>query len=230
LNKKKILGVIPARGGSKGIPNKNIIELGGKPLIKYTIEAALSSKYLTHCIVSTDSEEIAVVAKNSGAKVPFIRPAKLATDAAQSLPVILHALEYMEKDSGFIYDAVVMLQPTTPLRSSKDIDNALELLITSQSDSVISVVDVGAHHPLRMKRVIDGRLINYVDQGHEDMRPRQNLPPVYIRNGAIYAVSRQVLMDHKSFSGVDSMAYIMPHARSVNIDTLDDLVLIKSYI
>ena len=230
MNKKKILGVIPARGGSKGIPNKNIIELGGKPLIKYTIEAALSSKYLTHCIVSTDSEEIAVVAKNSGAKVPFIRPAKLATDTAQSLPVILHALEYMEKDSGFIYDAVVMLQPTTPLRSSKDIDNALELLITSQADSVISVVDVGAHHPLRMKRVIDGRLINYVDQGHEDMRPRQDLPPVYIRNGAIYAVSRQVLMDQKSFSGVDSMAYIMPHARSVNIDTLDDLTLIKSYI
>ena len=230
MNKKKILGVIPARGGSKGIPNKNIIELGGKPLIKYTIEAALSSKYLTHCMVSTDSEEIAVVAKNSGAKVPFIRPAKLATDTAQSLPVILHALEYMEKDSGFIYDAVVMLQPTTPLRSSKDIDNALELLITSQADSVISVVDVGAHHPLRMKRVIDGRLINYVDQGHEDMRPRQDLPPVYIRNGAIYAVSRQVLMDQKSFSGVDSMAYIMPHARSVNIDTLDDLALIKSYI
>lgn len=230
MNKKKILGIIPARGGSKGIPNKNIVELGGKPLIEYTIEAALSSKYLTHCIVSTDSEKIALVAKNSGATVPFMRPANLAADTTQSLPVVLHALKYMEKDNGFLYDAVVMLQPTTPLRRSKDIDNALELLFASNADSVISVVDVGANHPLRMKRIIDGRLINYVDQGHEDMRPRQDLPSVYIRNGAIYAVSRQTLMNNESFSGANSMAYEMPNHCSVNIDEMSDLILAEKYL
>jgi len=140
-----------------------------------------------------------------------------------------HSLKFMEAKQSLHYDLVVMLQPTTPLRLTKDIDNAINILLDTQSDSVISVVEVEGHHPLRMKRVIGGRLINYIDQGHEDMRPRQELPPVYIRNGAIYATRRDVLVKDNSFTGLDSRAYIMPLDRSVNIDTPEDLLIAKNY-
>ena len=229
MNDKKILAVIPARGGSKGIPNKNIVDVGGSPLIKYTIDAALGSEMLTHCVVSTDSDEIADVAQSCGALVPFKRPNNLSNDKALLLPVMQHAVKFMEAKQGYQYDLVIMLQPTTPLRQAKDIDNAIKLLFDTNADSVISVVDVEGHHPLRMKRIVDGRLVNFIDQGHEDMRPRQELPPVYIRNGAIYATQRDILMKKDSFTGMDSRAYIMPSDRSVNIDTHEDLLLAKSY-
>lgn len=230
MNKKRILGVIPARGGSKGIPGKNLHKISGKPLIQYTIEASKGSKLLSEFIISTDNEEIADFSQSIGGNVPFVRPSRLSTDKALSLPVILHALEFMESSIGNKYDIVVMLQPTTPLRNYKDIDGALSILLDGQADSVISVTEVGGYHPLRMKRIIDGRLINYIEQGVEDMRPRQDLPPVYIRNGAIYAAYREVLVDNNSFSGNDCYAYNMPPERSVNIDTLDDLTLAKEYI
>jgi CMP-N-acetylneuraminic acid synthetase len=229
MNNKKILAVIPARGGSKGILNKNIADVRGSPLIKYTIDAALKSKMLTHCIVSTDSDEISDVARSFGAMVPFRRPDHLSNDKALSLPVMQHAVEFMESLNGFQYDLVVMLQPTTPLRTVEDIDDSINLLLDVKADSVISVAEVEAHHPLRMKRVIDGRLINYIDQGHEDMRPRQDLPPVFIRNGAIYATTRHTLMIENSFTGKDSRAYIMPNERSLNIDTHQDLLLAQRY-
>jgi CMP-N-acetylneuraminic acid synthetase len=141
-----------------------------------------------------------------------------------------HAVKFMESEQGYQYDLVIMLQPTTPLRQTEDIDNAINLLFDTNADSVISVVEVEGYHPLRMKRVVNGRLINYIDQGQEDMRPRQKLPPVYIRNGAIYATVRNVLMEENSFVGVDSRAYIMPDKRSVNVDTPKDLQLLKSYL
>ena len=227
-NNKKILAIIPARGGSKGIPKKNIIDMNGKPLINYTIEAAIASEWLTDCIVSTDSKDISDIALNAGVDVPFLRPSNLSNDTALSFPVIQHALEYMERDDN-MYDAVVMLQPTTPLRITEDIDNALNLLFDTDADSVISVVDVDAHHPLRMKRIVDGKLINYIDQGYEDMRPRQKLPQVYIRNGAIYATTRQSLLESSSLSGSNCRAYVMPYERSINIDTIHDLELAKQY-
>lgn len=229
MSNKKILAVIPARGGSKGIPNKNIADVGGSPLIKYTIDAAIKSTMLTHCVVSTDSDKISDVAKSLGALVPFIRPEHLSNDTALSLPVMQHAVEFMESKQGYQYDLVIMLQPTTPLRQTSDIDNAIKLLFDTNADSVVSVVEVDGYHPLRMKRVVDGRLINYIDQGHEDMRPRQELPPVYIRNGAIYATIRDVLMDKDSFTGSDIRSYIMPLERSINIDTQLDLQLAKSF-
>jgi CMP-N-acetylneuraminic acid synthetase len=230
MNKKKILGVIPARGGSKGIPGKNLYEISGKPLIQYTIEACKKSKLLTEFIISTDSEEIASFCQSIGCNSPFVRPANLSTDKALSLPVMLHALDFMERSIEDKYDIVVMLQPTTPLRSHKDIDNAIRILFDERADSVISVTEVGGHHPLRMKRIVNGRLINYIDQGVEDMRPRQELPPVYIRNGAIYAANRDVLVENNSFSGNNCHAYNMPPERSINIDTFDDLTLAKEYI
>lgn len=226
MNMNKILGVIPARGGSKGIPRKNLIPLLNRPLISYTIEAALESRHLSRVIVSTNDKEIASVCKEWEVDVPFMRPAELATDSSLSLHVVQHALREMEQLDGERYDVVVMLQPTTPLRLASDIDAGIELLLESGADSVISVVDVGAYHPLRMKRVIqNGWLINYIDQGHEDMRPRQQLPPVHIRNGALYITRRNVLLEQNSFTGQDCHAYIMPTECSVNIDTEFDLVL-----
>lgn len=230
MKKKLTLGVIPARGGSKAIPNKNIYPVLGKPLLNYTIEAALESRLLTHCVVSTDSQDIAEIASRAGALVPFLRPPELSTDAALSLPVILHSLAFMEKTKGISYDAVVMLQPTTPMRLSYDIDMALEKLFATDADSVISVVEVGAAHPLRMKCVVDDQLINYIDQGFEDMRPRQSLPPVYIRNGAIYASRCRTLLEQQTFSGMDCRAYKMPIERSINIDTLVDLKIAEFYL
>ena len=230
MKKKRILGIIPARGGSKGIPGKNLRKISGKPLIQYTIEASQGSKLLSDFIISTDSEEIANFSRSIGGKVPFIRPSNLSTDKALSLPVILHALKFMERSIENKYDIVVMLQCTTPLRNSDDIDNALSILLGGQADSVISVTEVGANHPLRMKRIVDGRLINYIEQGVEDMRPRQDLPPAYIRNGGIYAANREVFVDDNSFSGDDCYAYYMPPERSVNVDTLADFILVKEYI
>jgi len=230
MNNKKVLGVIPARGGSKGIPNKNIIEILNKPLINYSIEAALKSKLLTHCVVSTNDQLISSIAKKAGAKVPFLRPENLSHDSSLSFPVIMHALEFMEKEQGITYDAVIMLQPTTPLRSSSDIDESINMLFSTEGDSVISVSDVGANHPLRMKRVVGDRLLNYVDQGFEDMRPRQQLPPVYIRNGAIYLALRSTLTEQQTFSGKECLAYLMPEMRSVNIDANTDLIVAEHYI
>lgn len=230
MKKKLVLAVIPARGGSKAIPNKNILPILGKPLLNYTIEAALESRHVTHCVVSTDSADIAEIASRAGALVPFLRSPDLSTDTALSLPVILHSLEFMERAKELNYDVVVMLQPTTPLRLSSDIDMALEKLFETNADSVISVSEVGAAHPLRMKRIVGNQLINYVDQGYEDMRPRQNLPPVYIRNGAIYAARRCTLLDQKTFSGTDCRAYEMPAERSINIDTPADLIIAEYYL
>ncbi|MGB0431812.1 MAG: cytidylyltransferase domain-containing protein, partial [Bacteroidia bacterium] len=146
----RVLGVIPARGGSKGVPKKNIKILGNKPLIAYTIESANHSN-LKDVIVSTDSEEIAEVSKRFGAQVPFIRPNDLAGDSAKAIPVIQHALNHMLSIGNEDYDAVMMLQPTTPFRTTEDINKAIDELSQKQSESVISVIDVEGHHPARMK-------------------------------------------------------------------------------
>ncbi|MCB0847293.1 MAG: acylneuraminate cytidylyltransferase family protein [Bacteroidetes bacterium] len=220
----RILGIIPARGGSKGVIKKNIKLLGNKPLIGYTIDAARESQKLTRTIVSTDDPEIASVAKSLGAEVPFMRPDDLATDSAKSMPVIHHALEFMEKEEGEKYDAVLMLQPTTPFRTGKDIDQAIELLGSTGADSVISVVDVEGHHPARMKYLKNGRLIDPDFCEEYENQPRQELQPMYLRNGAIYLTRRETIMNH-SFKGNHCQALIMETRRSVNIDTELDFLM-----
>jgi len=227
----RTIGIIPARGGSKGIPRKNLAPLLGKPLLAYTIEAARASQFLTDIVVSTEDQEIGTVSRDWGAQVPFYRPAELATDKALSVPVVLHALREMEQITSKPYDIVVMLQPTSPLRSAHDIDSGIQLLLDTGADSVISVVDVGGHHPFRMKRVVGQNiLINYIDQGFEDMRPRQELPPVYIRSGALYIVRRSILADQQTFVGRDCRAYVMPEHRAINIDTRMDLILAEQLL
>jgi CMP-N,N'-diacetyllegionaminic acid synthase len=220
-----ILAVIPARGGSKKLPRKNILPIAGEPLISYTIREGLKVQEITHLIVSTDDLEIAEVSRSYGALVPFIRPSALATDEAQSAPVLYHSLIEMESLHRITYDAVMMLQPTSPLRREEHIRSAIKLLESNVCDSVVSVVSVGGNHPFRMKRMIGDRLINLIDQGYEDMRPRQHLPPVYIRNGAIYLTRRNIVAEQKQIVGRDCFGMKMESEDSINIDDRYDFLL-----
>lgn len=224
----RALGVIPARGGSKSIYKKNIADLGGKPLIAYTIESAKSSCLFDDVVVSTDCEEIASVAKGCGASVPFIRPKELSTDTADSLGVVRHALEFMESDRSITYDAVVLLQPTTPFRLPAWIDDALQRLANSDLDSVVSIVDVGANHPYRMYVIDENEhLVPFVDGVEDPMMPRQQLPPVYIRSGDIYATRRSCLVEQRSLIGRNSGGLVIEPEYAVNIDEPLDLELAR---
>jgi CMP-N,N'-diacetyllegionaminic acid synthase len=217
-----VLAVIPARGGSKGVPYKNIRILGGRPLIQYSIQAAAGARTLTDWLVSTDDEAIAAIARRLGAPVPFLRPAELATDRSTAIPVMQHAVRSMEQARGRAYEAVMMLQPTTPFRTAADIDLAIGRLGATGADSVISVVAVEGHHPARMKFLDADRLVDPPFVEAYENQPRQELRPMYIRNGAIYLTRRDVLMEQGSFKGNDCRALVMPAWASVNIDTADD--------
>lgn len=221
----RILAVIPARGGSKSVPRKNIASIAGKPLLAYTVEEALKLDAITDLIVSTDDEEIAEIARLFGAMVPFMRPAELSTDQALTAPVIRHSLLEMEAQRGFHYDAILTLQPTTPLRRACHIQTAIDMLVAKDCDSVVSVVSVNGNHPFRMKRLMGDRIINLIDQGFEDMRPRQALPPVYIRNGAIYLSRRHVVADQEQMVGPLCCGFEMDIEESVNIDNQLDFKL-----
>ena len=215
----RVLGLIPARGGSKSIPRKNLVDLGGVPLIQWTIQAALGSN-LERVVVSTDDDEIAEISKSLGAEVPFKRPAELSSDQTLSIDVVLHALDVLEKD----FDAVMMLQPTSPFRTSIDIEGAIKII--DGASSVISVVPVEGTHPARMKFVEDGVLIDPPFAETIENMPRQELRPMYIRNGAIY-LTRISDLRHRTFKGALSRALIMPKERSINIDTGFDLALAR---
>lgn len=216
----RILGIIVARSGSKGIPGKNLKKLAGKPLIQYSIESAKKSKRLTKFIVSTDGEEIRDFSLNLGAEVPFLRPSDISDDKASPILAILHAKNYFE-NLGQEFDGFLMLQPTTPFRSEIDIDGSIDLLESSGADSVISVISVGANHPARMKYLENGKLIDPPFCEEYENQRRQELTPMYIRNGAIY-LSRKETIIRNSFKGNDCRAWIMPSDRSVNIDTEED--------
>lgn len=219
-----ILGIIPARGGSKGVPGKNIKHLAGKPLIAYSIDVAKDSG-LSKVIVSTDNEQIADVARSLGADVPFLRPDFLASDTAKSLDVSRHALLAMEKSDNVLYDAIMLLQPTTPFRTTEDINQAIELLKSDpEADSVISVVDVQGHHPARMKYLEEGVLLDPPFCEAYENQNRQELKPMYIRNGAIYLTKRDTLLNN-SYKGNKCLGLVMSNARSSNIDTLFDFKL-----
>ena len=227
--KNKILGVIPARGGSKGIPKKNLHSLNGKPLITYSIEAGQKSEMLTDLIVSTDCNEIKEISEHYGANVPFIRPKRFAHDRALAIPTIQYAVETYEVVVGHGYDYIIMLQPTAPLRSTEDIDNSLKELIDQKADSIISVIDVDNYHPMKMKIVRNNLLFDFQEPPTENP-PRQSLPKVFIVNGAIYATKRGILMNNSSFKGVKCLPYFMPMERSINIDNEIDFIVAEYYL
>lgn len=221
------LAVIPARAGSKRLPRKNLLPLGGKPLVAWTVEAALGAAGVTGVLVSTDSEEIAAVARAHGADAPFLRPASLATDTASSLDVVRHAVEFASGTLGLPCELTVLLQPTSPLRTAADVDAALGLLADRGADAVVSVCEAD-HSPLWMNTLppdlsLDGFL-------REEARNRrsQDLPRHYRLNGAIYACRTEVLLREGTFLPArGAFAYIMPKERSVDVDDAFDLTLAR---
>lgn len=216
----RILAVIPARGGSKGIKNKNIVDLCGKPLIAYTIESARKCEYIDRIIVSTDSEEIAMVARQYGADVPFMRPAEYAQDQSTTLEVILHVLKELDNRNER-YDILILLQPTQPLRTSEDIDHALQVFFENNRDPLVSISEVD-DHPILIRSVgEDNRLIKLLQTGSTCRR--QDMPPFYRVNGCIYINNVCEINETTSFN--DNMVpFIMDRKHSVDIDEETDLL------
>ncbi len=222
MKKEIIVAIITARGGSKGIPRKNLHTILGRPLIAYTIQAALQAGTITRTIVSTDDEAIADVSRRYGAEVPFRRPWHLATDTATSLAVLQHALTYLAEKEGELADLVVCLQPTSPLRSAEDIDRAVNLCLDSGADSVVSVCRV-KHHPYWMKKIVNGKVWSLMNGSEDLYTRRQDLPPVYRLNGALYVTRTKVLLEENRMLGKHTVPYIMPEEKSLDIDTPLDL-------
>ncbi|HEY0220780.1 MAG TPA: acylneuraminate cytidylyltransferase family protein [Candidatus Paceibacterota bacterium] len=217
--KNNILGVITARGGSKGIPGKNIKLLGGKPLIGYTAEVAKKSNYITHLIVSTDSEDIVQVCLEYGIEVPFIRPKELALDTTPHLPVMQHAIGFMEAKLGLVFDYAVILQPTSPFSSVEDIDGTILKLISTGSDSSVSLVEVEAsEHPIKVKKLENDFVLPYCIEEKEGIR-RQDFPKAYKRSGAAYAMRRDLLVKENRLYGDKVAGHIMPQECYIDIDT-----------
>ena len=229
INGNKILGLIPARQGSKGIPGKNIKDLLGKPLIQYTVEEGKKSKYIDHLIVSTDSEEISKICKNMFVDVPFIRPNNLSTDTAKAIGVIQHAIKIMEKIDKINYDLVAYLEPPNPLRVVEDIDNCIELFIENNSDSVVSVQEANQFHPILMKQIKDG-LLQPIWKKEPEGVPRQLYEPTaYMRNGAVYIFKKELIMKGILY-GKNILPYIMPLNRSVCIDDMMDWYVAEAWL
>jgi CMP-N-acetylneuraminic acid synthetase len=222
-----ILGIIPARGGSKGIPRKNIRPLAGYPLLYYTVETAFRSGVIDRLILSTDCEEIAELAHELGVEVPFIRPLELAQDDTPMLPVLQHAVRKIEED-GWHAEIVVLLQPTAPLRQPKHIISAISLLRSTGCDSVVSVVEIPKHYsPYYAMKIAEGRLMSFLPEGRVIAR-RQDVPPVYSRDGTVYVMWREVLMGQDSLYGSDCRPLVLPSEESINLDTLDDWIVAET--
>lgn len=217
------LGIIPARGGSKGVPRKNVRTVADQPLIAYSIRTALASSLLTRFVTSTDDDEIADVALRFGSPV-LRRPPELGTDDTPVAAVMLHALEHAERDAGEHFETVVLLQPTSPVRTGSDVDAVITLLQNdAEADCVISVCPMDDVHPARMYHLGDaGRLDPIWPEWESEQR--QHLPLVYYRNGALYAVRRDVLIRHRAVIAGSKLAYVMPRAELANIDDERDLM------
>jgi len=215
----RVLGVITARGGSKGIPGKNIKLLAGKPLIAWTIESALKSKALTDVVVSTDDEEIARVAKEWGADVPFMRPPELAEDATPHLPVMRHAVETVEGMRNTRYDYAVILQPTSPFRRAQYIDDTVSLLRRESTDSAVTVYEIdNKMHPVRVKKLINNRVLPYCLEEPTSYR-RQDYPAAYKRSSDVYCMTRACLIEQESLYGTSTAGLIVPSDFVIDIDT-----------
>jgi len=225
FKRNETLGIVPARGGSKGIPRKNIAIIAGKPLIAWTIQSVLACCSLNRLIVSTDDPEIAKISEGYGAEVPFIRPMELAQDDTSDFPVCHHALTWLDHNEHYCPDIIVWLRPTSPLRDVQDIASAIQLLINSGADCVRSVC-LAQHHPYWMKQLDGNRLIPLVEGINESKYyQRQLLPPAYRLNGAVDAFWYRTVMEKRFMYGGDMRGYVMPAERSVDLDSELDFAL-----
>jgi CMP-N,N'-diacetyllegionaminic acid synthase len=217
----QVLGIIPARGGSKGIPNKNLRLLAGRPLLAYTVDAARASRRLSRVVLSTDDRSIADAGVSLGVDVPFLRPSDLASDDAPMLGVLQHAMQAVSRD-GFVADAIVLLQPTSPLRRPEHIDGAIDMLESSGADSVVSVVEVPHQfNPVSVMTLDAGRLRPFSD-GPLVTR-RQDKPRVFARNGPAVLAVRAAVLERGSLYGDDCRPLVMSAEESIDIDVAADL-------
>lgn len=221
---KKILGIIPARGGSKGIPRKNILPINGRPLIDYTIRAALDCKWIDKVIVSTDDDEIASVALNCGAEVPFLRPKVLASDDAKTIDAVLYTIKALRQSNFDAFDYLVLLQPTQPLRQHWHIREALELSIKSNGKSLTSVTKVN-EHPILMRTITEECILKPLLNVSSTVR-RQDFMSYYRINGALYVNRIEEITEHTSFND-NELGYIMDTKYDVDIDEEIDLEIFK---
>jgi len=224
IENKKILAICPARGGSKGIPLKNLIPFLGIPLVARVGNLVSEISMIDRAIVSTDHPEIAEVARQSGLDAPFFRPEALSGDQISDAQVLIHALKEMERLDKVQYDIVIMLQPTSPLRRKEQVVQAIEMLIQGHWDAVWTVSETDSkHHPLKQLKVETDQLSYYDPAGHQIIA-RQQLTPLYHRNGVAYVITRNCLLDHKNITGKRTGALILPEYY-VSIDTMWDLQL-----
>jgi CMP-N-acetylneuraminic acid synthetase len=221
---KEIICIIPARKGSKGVPNKNIIKISKKPLIQYSIDTAKKILELSKICISTDSKIIKNITIKNKIKFYGYRPAKLCGDYVQTSEVVRYEVLKFEKIFKKKFDFILLLQPTSPIRNPRILKRAIKFLKkNSKFDSVISVTDVLGNHPLRMKIFKNGRLINYSGKKYEDMRPRQKLPKVYIRSGSFYLIRRNSFMKLNSLVGTNCHGVILEGLEAINIDNKSDV-------
>lgn len=226
IDKKKVLAIIPARGGSKGIPKKNIKAVSGKPMITYTIEAAKECEYIDKVIVSTDDEEIAEISMRAGAIVPFLRPDELATDEAKTIDVVMHAIEFYERKAER-YDIIVLLQPTSPLRTGEDIQKALEYFERKGGKSLVSVSEVNENPILMRQFGENNEMVKLMDE-NSSVR-RQDMKKYYRINGAIYINSMAELNENTSFND-NEMGYVLTKEHGIDIDNPEDVVVAEYYL
>lgn len=228
INGKRVLGIIPARGGSKGLPGKNIRELCGKPLIAWSIEKAKKSRHLDEVVVTTDNREIAEIARQYGAAVPFLRPADLATDRSSTYEVIRHTLEYYRNAERREFDFIVLLEPTSPLREDDDIDRMLETL-DSRADEFDAIVSVGeiTEHPSIMKRLVGNHMEPFCSELAQLTR-RQDNAPAYFPFGVAYIAKTHALLDENTFYTRRCTYFPIKRYQNYEIDDIYDLLCVES--
>jgi len=220
IQDKTVLCIVPARQGSKGLPGKNIKTMLGKPLIAYTLEAAQASQFIDRVVVSTDSEEIAGIARHFQADVPFLRPASLATDQCGTIAVLLHAIQWLETQENCSFDILVLLQVTSPLRTTKDIDSCITQLIKQKAHNIFSVTPSTKNPYFSMVELDDHGKVSLVKKG--DFISRQSSPQVFDINGAVYAWWINILKEKKSLFCEKTILYPMPKEHSIDIDDETD--------
>ena len=222
-----ILGIIPARGGSKGIPRKNIIPFAGKPLLYYTCQAALGSQELGRIIINTDDPEIADLGRQFGIDTPFLRPVHLAGDDITIHPVIMNTLEWLENSEGYYVDMVVLLQPTSPLRTSFHIDSALRMILDSDADTLVSVQKLPHNFsPSSLMKLDDQGFLHPFEEGKMILR-RQVKPIYYARNDPAILIVRRNVLDSGRLYGQTILPFKMSRLDSFDIDDMEDLILVE---
>lgn len=226
---RSILCVILARAGSKGIRNKNFIKVLGKPLIEYSFDEIKKSKFIDYSILSSDSKKIIEIAKKNSIDAPFVRPKQLSKDESKSEDSILHVLKYLEKKNK-IFDYILLIEPTSPLRDFKDIDNIIKFNIENKYSSSVSISDVSTCHPSFMYRINDNKIIKEFKNKKYESSPRQKIPKLYFMEGSLYIADVKYFISKKKFTGKNTGGYIMPKWKSLEIDDPIDLFIFESLL